>query len=92
MLNRITVATPLPGELLFWSLSGREALSEPFIFDVELLSTQPRLNKTVLLGKPMTVTIPLPGSLSERHLSGKITTVDIRSQQLSGVRYTVVVH
>lgn len=89
MFNRITATTPLPGDLLFWSLTGREALSEPFVFDVELLSTRNRLDKTALLGKPMTVTIPLPCSLSQRHLNGKITTVDIRSQELSGTRYTV---
>ncbi|MEB7585484.1 type VI secretion system tip protein VgrG [Serratia rubidaea] len=89
MLSRVTATTPLAHQLLFWSLSGREALSEPFVFDVELLSEQPRLDKTLLLGKPMTVSVPLPRTLEHRHLNGKITSVDIHSQTLSGTRYTV---
>ncbi len=37
MLNRITVQLPVEG-LLFWKLSGREALSEPFMFTLTLLA------------------------------------------------------
>ncbi len=41
MLNRITVQLPVEG-LLFWKLSGREALSEPFMFTLTLLGTDAR--------------------------------------------------
>jgi type VI secretion system secreted protein VgrG len=89
MFNRIVATAPLPEALLFWSLTGREALSEPYVFDVELLSTQPRIDKAALLGKPLTVSIPLSQSPEPRYLNGKITSVDIYSQELSGTRYTV---
>lgn len=89
MFNRITATTPLADKLLFWSLSGRETLSTPFAFDVELLSRLPRLDKTALPGKPITLSIPLAQSQSRRYLNGKITSVDIRSQELNGTRYTV---
>lgn len=89
MLNRITAFTPVSGELLFWSLSGKESLSSTFIFDVELLSTQPRLDKTKLLGESITIAIPLSRSNGYRYFNGIITCVDIYSQELSGTRYTV---
>ena len=38
MLNRITVQLPVEG-LLFWKLSGREAMSESFALTLTLLGT-----------------------------------------------------
>ena len=89
MPDRITVTTPLSEELLFWSVSGEETISQPFAFDVALLSRQPRLDEDVLLGKPITIAIPLPQTQGVRYLNGKVAGVETHSQELSGTRYTV---
>lgn len=88
MLSRITVRAPSP-DLLFWKLSGREALSEPFLFNVSLLSSRARIDSASLLGQPLTVTLPLQNALSRRRLNGKITQVAVGAQELNGTRYTL---
>ncbi|MDC6108672.1 type VI secretion system Vgr family protein [Serratia rubidaea] len=86
MLDRITVQLPIPG-LLFWKLSGREALSEPFELNVTLLSTDARIDRSSLLGQPITVTIPTRSLMGKRYLNGKITRVAVNAVELSGTRY-----
>lgn len=88
MLNRITVQAPVEG-LLFWKLAGHEALSAPFSFSVALLSTDARLDRSSLLGKPLTVTIPTQNVTTSRYLNGKITRVTVSAVELSGTRYAV---
>ncbi|UWS32890.1 type VI secretion system Vgr family protein [Erwinia pyrifoliae] len=88
MFDRITVQLPMDG-LLFWRLSGREALSHSFELSVQLLSTDARIERKALLGQPITVCIPTQGIMSTRYLNGKITKVSVSSQQLSGTRYAV---
>jgi type VI secretion system secreted protein VgrG len=88
MLNRITVQLPVEG-LLFWKLSGREALSEPFTLDLTLLGTDARMDRSQLLGKPVTVTIPTQTMGTPRYLNGKITRVAVSAVELSGTRYAV---
>jgi type VI secretion system secreted protein VgrG len=87
MLNRIIARSPAE-ELLFWKLSGREALSEPFSLNVTLLSPHPRIDSATLLGQPLTLQIPLQHTASFRWLNGKITRVVVGSQELDGTRYT----
>ncbi|AUX73775.1 type VI secretion system Vgr family protein [Erwinia pyrifoliae] len=87
MFDRITVQLPMDG-LLFWRLSGREALSQSFELSVQLLSTDARIERRALLGQPITVCIPTQGLL-RRYLNGKITKVSVSSQQLGGTRYAV---
>ncbi|EPS2709301.1 type VI secretion system Vgr family protein [Cronobacter turicensis] len=86
MLNRITVQLPVEG-LLFWKLSGREALSEPFMFTLTLLGTDARADRSVLLGQPVTVTIPTQALMTPRYLNGKVTRVAVTAVELSGTRY-----
>ncbi|SQJ31923.1 Uncharacterized protein conserved in bacteria [Serratia rubidaea] len=86
MLDRITVQLPVPG-LLFWKLSGREALSEPFELSVTLLSTDARIDRSSLLGQPITVTIPTRSLMGKRYLNGKVTRVAVSAVELSGTRY-----
>ncbi|QHM71831.1 type VI secretion system Vgr family protein [Mixta intestinalis] len=86
MPGRITVISPVQ-DLLFWKLSGKEALSEPFKFTVTLLSTAAQVDSASLLGKPLTVSLPLQNFLSVRHLNGKITRVATGAQELDGTRY-----
>lgn len=51
MSNRITVQLPVEG-LLFWKLSGHEAMSEMFEFSLTLLGSDARLDRSKLLGQP----------------------------------------
>ena len=67
MLNRITVQLPVEG-LLFWKLSGREAMSESFALTLTLLGTDARLDRSRLLGQPVTVTIPPQNLLTPRYI------------------------
>ncbi|WLI79089.1 hypothetical protein Q5705_15435 [Kosakonia sp. H02] len=53
MQDRITVTLPVDG-LLFWKLSGREALSEAFTLSLTVLGTDARTDRSRLLGQPVT--------------------------------------
>ncbi len=86
MLNRITVQLPVEG-LLFWKLSGRESLSEPFLFTLTLLGTDARAERSALLGQPVTVTIPTQALMTPRYLNGKVTRVAVSAVEMSGTRY-----
>ncbi|MEJ1267716.1 contractile injection system protein, VgrG/Pvc8 family [Pantoea ananatis] len=77
MFSRITVQLPAQG-LLFRRLSGSEALSQSFVLQAELLSTDARIDRKSLLGKPVTFTLPTDGLLSAvnpRYINGKITQI-----------------
>ena len=50
MLNRITVQLPVEG-LLFWKLSGREAMSESFALTLTLLGTDARRRTTLWMSR-----------------------------------------
>lgn len=88
MQNRITVQLPVEG-LLFWKLSGREALSEPYALGLTLLGTDARMDRSQLLGKSVTVTIPTQDVTTPRYLNGKVTRVAVSAVELSGTRYAV---
>lgn len=86
MLNRITVQLPVEG-LFFWKLSGREAMSESFALLLTVLGTDARLDRSALLGQPVTITIPTQSLLSPRYINGKITKVGVSAVEQSGTRY-----
>ncbi|WP_368743222.1 type VI secretion system Vgr family protein [Enterobacter asburiae] len=88
MLNRITVQLPVE-ELLFWKLTGREAMSESFALTLTVLGTDARIDRSRLLGQPVTVTIPTQNLLKSRYVNGKITRVAVSSVELTGTRYAV---
>jgi type VI secretion system secreted protein VgrG len=52
----------------FRSMRVREQLSEPFMYDLELLSEDPNLTPDDVLGQPMTVTLEV--GKSKRHFNG----------------------
>ncbi len=87
MQNRITVTLPTEG-FLFWKLAGREALSESYALTLTLLSTNARVDRSKLLGQPVTVNIPTQG-VSTRYINGKVTRVAVSAVELSGTRYAV---
>ncbi|APG18483.1 ImpA family type VI secretion-associated protein [Kosakonia radicincitans] len=86
MVNRISVRLPVEG-LLFWKLSGREALSEPFTLALTVLGTDARIDRSKLLGQPVTVTVPT--QTGTRYFNGKVTRVAVSATELSGTRYAV---
>ncbi|AMJ70385.1 type IV secretion protein Rhs [Enterobacter cloacae] len=88
MLNRITVQLPVEG-LLFWKLTGREAMSESFALTLTVLGTDARIDRSRLLGQPVTVTIPTQNLLTSRYINGKITRVAVSAVELTGTRYAV---
>ncbi|KJQ02222.1 type VI secretion system Vgr family protein, partial [Enterobacter asburiae] len=88
MLNRITVQLPVEG-LLFWKLTGREAMSESFALTLTVLGTDARIDRSKLLGQPVTVTIPTQNLLTSRYVNGKITRVAVSAVELTGTRYAV---
>ena len=88
MFKRITVQLPVEG-LLFWKLSGREAMSESFALTLTLLGTDARLDRSKLLGQPVTVTIPTQNLLTLRYINGKVTRVAVSAVELTGTRYAV---
>jgi len=89
MQDRITVSLPVDG-LLFWKLSGREALSEAFAFSLTVLGTDARIDRSQLLGQPVTVNVPTQGIAGgTRHFNGKITRVAVSATEMSGTRYAV---
>ncbi|WLI77594.1 type VI secretion system tip protein TssI/VgrG [Kosakonia sp. H02] len=87
MQTRISVNLPEGQGLRFWKLTGREAVSEPFIWTLTLLGEDARINRSNLLGKSVTVTLPTQNSLSSRYLNGKVTRVAVSPVELSGTRY-----
>ncbi len=86
MHNRITVQFPVEG-LLFWKLSGREAMSESFALKLTVLGTDARLDRSTLLGQPVTITLPTQNPLSPRYINGKITKAGVSAVELAGTRY-----
>ncbi|AGN83777.1 type VI secretion system tip protein TssI/VgrG [Enterobacter sp. R4-368] len=87
MQNRITATLPVGG-LLFWKLSGREALSESFTLALTVLGTDARADRSKLLGQSATINIPTQGT-GMRYINGKITRVAVSAVELSGTRYAV---
>lgn len=88
MQNRISVHLPVDG-LFFWKLTGREAISEAYSLTVTLLGTNARIDRSALLGKPLTISIPAQEMLTLRYINGKITRVAVSAIELSGTRYAV---
>ncbi|HBY1513932.1 TPA: type VI secretion system tip protein VgrG [Klebsiella aerogenes] len=89
MVNRISILSSVDSSsLLFWKFSGQEKLSEPFHFQVDLLSQDFAIDRQAMLGKNMTVAVP--GQWGQvRYLSGKITAVTVRAEDLGETRYAV---
>ena len=70
----IEAITPLaPDDLIFHEMTGVEALSTLFDFNVTLISEQVGIAPKTLLGKDITVTIETENGGSKRYLSGLCT-------------------
>jgi type VI secretion system secreted protein VgrG len=60
----LKVTTPLGDALVAVSLTGEEEVSQPFLFVVDFVSTNASVSPGSLLGKAMTLHIPLTGDKS----------------------------
>ncbi|GLR08563.1 type VI secretion system tip protein VgrG [Mixta theicola] len=90
MFSRITIQPPSGAESLrFWALKGKEAVSTPFRFSLDLLSQDPAVDRQKLLGQSLTVILPGRLANQERYLTGKITAISIREDEIEDNRYTV---
>ncbi|MEM0924940.1 MAG: contractile injection system protein, VgrG/Pvc8 family, partial [Planctomycetota bacterium] len=65
----VQVDSPYGDDLLFYRMSAYEELGRPFRFDLELLSSNAKLDLLDALGKPVTVTLEVSGG-GKRLLSG----------------------
>ncbi len=79
-LDRVhTITCPLPpdanGEcpLRFRRMQADEQLSQPFVYEVELLSELDDIDPNKLLGELMTVSVRMPDEKETRHFNGCVT-------------------
>ncbi|SDE44494.1 Rhs element Vgr protein, partial [Paracidovorax valerianellae] len=79
MTRRVTIQTPLGEQLQFRQLQGKEALSELFSFDVDLLSESKSIDPKALLGKSATVVVETEGG-GRRYLDGIVTRFGLQGQ------------
>jgi hypothetical protein len=79
MKRRVTIETPLGEMLQFRQLVGREALSQLYAFDIQLLGRHNSIKPKALLGKPATVVMETESGAS-RYLSGLVTRFGLSQQ------------
>ncbi|MBD9667805.1 type VI secretion system tip protein VgrG, partial [Variovorax sp. VRV01] len=72
MKRRVTIQTPLGEALQFHRLAGREALSQAYAFDLELLGSSNAIDAKALLGQPATVVMETESG-APRYLAGLVT-------------------
>src|SRR6188474_313126 len=72
MTRVMEITTPLGDALLFHSMRGREEMSKPFEYQIDLLSVKKDVNPDDILGKNVTVKLALPDG-STRHFNGYVT-------------------
>jgi type VI secretion system secreted protein VgrG len=73
-LRIASVRTTLPeGELVLHSMTGQEGIGTPYRYDLELLSENPNISLSELLGQPISVQVELPGGEGTREFNGIVT-------------------
>jgi len=75
---------PAAGALLFERMSCTERLSEPFHFDLSVVSDRPGVGANQLLGQPVTISIKLPGK-GARVFNGLVTRFVRTGEQTTGM-------
>ena len=93
-LNRpVRITTPLGPELLLVNgISGREAISEPFEFHLDLVARNERpVESGKILGQPVTVELALPGQPAVRHFHGIVRRFIERNGDATFTHFEAVV-
>ncbi|MDB5817721.1 MAG: vgrG [Rhizobacter sp.] len=83
-LAELTHPLPKQGDLLFHSLAATETLSQPFEYELALLSENENLDHDLLLGKSMTVKLEL--AKGERFFNGRVARFGLVGKK-TGTRY-----
>jgi type VI secretion system secreted protein VgrG len=76
------------GALLFERMSCSERLSEPYHFDVSVVSERGDVGADLLLGQPVTVKVMLPGGKGARPFNGLVTRFVRTGEQTLGQTQT----
>ncbi|WCM96066.1 type VI secretion system tip protein VgrG [Acidovorax sp. GBBC 1281] len=79
MTRRVTIQTPLGEQLQFRQLQGKEAISQLFCFDLDLLSDSKNIDPKALLGKNATVVVETQGG-GRRYLDGIVTRFGMQGE------------
>ena len=84
--RRLGIATPLGEDtLLLASLSGQEAISRLFRFELELLSEEPAIDFSAIVGKNVTVKIQLADLVTDRYINGVVSRFSQGGSTYSGL-------
>ncbi|MDP9152488.1 MAG: type VI secretion system tip protein VgrG [Myxococcota bacterium] len=86
----VTVSGDVPKSLLFSKMHGLESLGRLFEFDVELLSEDPSLDLSAVVGQSLTVRVELP-SEAFRYFNGLVAQFKLAGTTGGYVRYQAVV-
>ncbi|MCL2450581.1 MAG: type VI secretion system tip protein VgrG, partial [Polyangiaceae bacterium] len=83
----ITIESPLGDTLQFHSMSGVEALSRPFVFDVEVQSRRDDIKPGELLGQPVTLALDLASDsdATTRYWNGIVASMQYVDTGFDGV-------
>lgn len=79
MSRRVTIQTPLGESLQFHQLVGREALSQLYTFDIDLLGSSNAIDSKALLGKASTVAVETESG-GVRYLGGIATRFGLQQE------------
>ena len=69
----VSITTPLADALEVAGFSGEEAISQPFLFHVDLTSVSASIDFTQIVGKPVAVKLSLPDGEAQ-YLNGIVTS------------------
>ncbi|HZU84675.1 MAG TPA: type VI secretion system tip protein TssI/VgrG [Polyangiaceae bacterium] len=89
----VTISTPLGDDLMFHSMGGVEGLSEPYAYEVDVVSARSDIHAADLLDRSVTVHLALDDDAgSHRHWNGLVTRfeyVDTGDDGMSRYRLTL---
>ena len=89
--RRISISTPLGDDkLLLQHFSGSEQLGRMFRYDLRLLSTDPDIKLSDLLGQPVTVSMLMPDD-ETRYFNGYVTSFALEGQEGRFTVYSAIV-
>jgi type VI secretion system secreted protein VgrG len=87
------VTTPLgDGVLALERMEGHESLGQPFSYELTLMSSDPNIDLSKLLGLPMTVHCQMIAAGETRHFNGIVTRASHLDADGRHSRYTATLH
>ena len=83
MAFEVTITTPLSDTFQVVDLSGAEAISQAFAYDLQLSSTSASIDFSQILGQPAAITISLPSG-TPQYFHGIVTSFRQGAQETTG--------